>query len=73
MRVELVCSSKDIEAVVKKYRKLAREIEEDAPKGDLLHSVSKLGIFLENMMGRRAWRLEVLPPESPTHGGKGGE
>ena len=41
----------EVEAVKLKYRQLAREIEDGASISDLEHSVSKLGIFIEGLLG----------------------
>jgi len=47
----------DLEAVKKKYRQLFVEIEErKGHESHLEHSISKLGIFLEQMLGHNVWR-----------------
>lgn len=59
-----------LKAARQKYLRLGREIEGAATRGDLAHTHSKLGIFLEQALGT-AWadRLEEswrVPAEQET-------
>lgn len=57
----------ELQAARAKYLKLGREIERSASYGDMSHTHSKLGIFLEGALGP-AWRgadgaPDALPDE----------
>ena len=55
--VKISINEKDLEAVKLKYRQLSREIDErKGHESHLEHSISKLGIFLEDMLGTDLWR-----------------
>lgn len=54
----------DLKAARAKYLKLGREIERGASYGDMSHTHSKLGIFLEGALGP-AWRGADGAPDLP--------
>ena len=44
---------KSLQAAVLKYRKIVDEVESGASKSNMVHTVMKLGIFLEQAVGRK--------------------
>lgn len=56
----LKIDTKALQAAILKYRKLVTEIESGAHKSDQMHSAMKLGIFLEQAVGKKVFR-ELAP------------
>jgi len=59
MKHEITIYTDNLDAVKRKYLQLSREIEDrKGHETHLEHSVSKLGIFLGDLLGSKLWRRE---------------